>query len=99
MEGKYTKISAVVGVFALLLAIYQVYPRSHEDYSGEWNMTSKVEQAQLSNYIGMEIVWRLHLVQNGNQLQGTAEKISVNSKELDFNTRSSLYFNGTLEGS
>jgi hypothetical protein len=33
VEGKYTKISALVGVFALLIAIFQVYPRSTDDYS------------------------------------------------------------------
>jgi hypothetical protein len=98
MEGKYTKASAVVGFVALAITLWQVIPGSKKNYSGEWSMTSEIEHAQLTTYVGMKIEWVLHLTQSGNGLQGTAEKIAVNAEKIDFNSRTTLNLHGTLEG-
>ena len=97
MEGKYTKASAVVGFVALAITLWQIIPTSKKNYSGEWSMTSEIEEAQMTTYIGMKIEWILHLIQSGNDIKGTAEKISENGKKIDFKSRTTLNLQGTLE--
>ena len=98
MEGKFTKASAVVGVVALAITLWQVIPGTKQNYSGEWSMFSEVEDAQMTTYVGMKIEWVLHLTQSGHELRGTAEKIAVNGEKIEFKSRTSLNLQGTLDG-
>lgn len=59
-------------------------------------MNIHVEKAQFKTYIGLNIEWILHLVQIGDQLSGTGEKVSVNSSKINFKDRTTLKFNGNL---
>jgi hypothetical protein len=97
MEGKYTKISAIATVIALLIAAWQIFPKKKKGISGTWQMTSVVESADLKQYIGMESVWTLNLLQTGENISGTAEKITVNSQKLNYSDRSTLLLNGTIQ--
>lgn len=97
MEGKYTKIGTIVGVIGLLITLCQFIPKRTLQIDGEWNMTSIVNQAKLSIYIGMHIDWKIHFVRSGNKISGAGEKISVNGNELDFRDRTKIELEGTLK--
>jgi len=97
MEGKYTKVSALAGILALGITIWQVAPSSKTNHSGEWKMISKIETTEFKNFIGIEIEWVLHLSHSGNQISGTGEKISVNSERLNFRDRTMLTLSGTID--
>ncbi|MEM9546557.1 MAG: hypothetical protein AAGA77_11330 [Bacteroidota bacterium] len=98
MEGKYTKIGTVVGVIALLITIWQISRSQVASFEGEWIMTSQIEEAMKSDYIGMEIQWVLYLTQNGNAIEGTGEKIKVNGEDLDYTSRTKLELKGSIKG-
>jgi hypothetical protein len=96
MEGKYTKIGTIAAVLGLVIAGWQLFPKSEKDFSGTWEMNSVVEEATMKKYIGMETEWVIHLTQSGEQISGTAEKISVNSLKLDYKDRTTLVMSGKL---
>ena len=98
MEGKYTKIGTILGAVALLITIIQwVAPEKKTLLKGEWKMTSTVQEAKLSTYVGMEIGWQLLLIQDGKTVSGTGEKIRVNKNELDFKDRTRIELEGIIE--
>ena len=98
MEGKYTKAGTIIGLLGLLIALWSLMPKSSNNLAGEWLMTSKVNEADLSAYVGAEIQWRLFIVENQNTVKGTAEKVKINGKELDYRQRTSLEFEGVVDG-
>lgn len=98
MEGKYTKIGTIAGVIALLITLWQINTNNVSKLEGEWIMSSKVKEAKMNKYIGMNIEWTLHPIQNGNSLEGTGEKIKVNHEELSFSERTKIVIKGTVEG-
>lgn len=98
MEGRYTKAGTIIGLLGLLLALWSLIPKSTNNLAGEWLMTSKVNEADLSAYIGTEIQWRMFITENQNTIKGTAEKVKINGKELDYKQRTSLEFEGVVEG-
>lgn len=98
MEGKYTKIGTITGVIALLITIWQLLPSHTASFDGVWKMTAVVKEAKLSTYVGMSIEWKLHLIQDGNNIFGTGEKITVNGKRLNFAGRNNLELEGTIDG-
>lgn len=99
MEGKYTKASALIGVLALGIAIWQIIPATSNNFSGEWRIISKIKGAEMKKYVGMTIEWRFHLMQTGDRIKGAAEKITVNSNKLDYSERVTLTLEGSVEGS
>lgn len=99
MEGKYTKISAIVGILALGIAIWQLIPNDEKNYSGVWNVESEITSAKMNTYVGMKIQWIFTLSQSKNEITGSAEKISVNSMSISNAERTTITINGTLDGS
>lgn len=99
MEGKYTKISAIVGILALGIAIWQLIPNDEKNYSGVWNVESEIVSAKMNTYVGMKIQWIFTLSQFKNEITGSAEKISVNSMSISNAERTTITMNGTLNGS
>lgn len=97
MEGKYTKLGAVIALFGLVITIWQVLPNTNKNIDGEWTMTSKIKEADLKKYIGMEIRWRVFLTENGQKLKGTAEKVAINNSELDYNFRTTMDLEGNIK--
>lgn len=96
VEGKYTIIGSIAGVLCLLIAAWQLVPGSKKDISGTWKMTSVVESAAMTKYIGMKTEWIVHLAQSGDQISGSAEKIAVDNVPLDFKARNAMSINGKL---
>lgn len=99
MEGKYTKISAVVGILALGITVWQLMPNNEKNYSGVWNVESEITSAKMNKYVGMKIQWVFTLSQSKNEITGSAEKISINSMPIPNVERSTITMNGTLNGS
>lgn len=101
MEGKYTKISTIVAVFALGITLWQLLPSfsSKKNYSGVWRVESEIQSAKMNKYIGSKIQWIFTINQSGNDLYGSAEKVSVNSMRVPNDERNTITMNGTLEGS
>lgn len=98
MEGKYAKIGTIVAVITLLITIWQLRKDYVDSFKGEWLMNSKIQKAELTTYIGMEIKWKLYLTQSGKSVEGTAEKIEVNGTKLDYLERTSLDIKGSVNG-
>ena len=98
MDKKIAIIGTIVGVLALIVSIAQLIPKNTADCGGEWKMVVKVEEADMARYIGMELEWKLHLVQNGENIKGTGEKIKVNNEKLPYAQRSRLDLNGVIDG-
>ncbi|MDI1257210.1 MAG: hypothetical protein PSV16_14040 [Flavobacterium sp.] len=96
MEGKYTKISALVGIIALAIAIWQIYPKAKYNINGEWKMISQIEDSSLSTYKGMTVEWQMFICENANDIKGTAEKVKINNVELSAASRTSLEFEGHI---
>jgi hypothetical protein len=101
MEGKYTKISAAVGVIALLITAIPFYnsvtASESIDHSGVWKMQVTVIDAAYTSFRGMKIKWILQLTQQGEELTGTGEKISINDSMLPFSARTDITVKGTVK--
>jgi hypothetical protein len=97
MEGKYTKLSAGLGLIGVIIAIWQLIPAKDKNIDGEWEMTSKICHANLEEYVGMEFKWKLYLTESDKKVSGTAEKIAVNGKDIDFNRRTSMDLVGNIK--
>lgn len=97
MEGKYTKLGTIAGVLALAVTIWQILPKWDKKIDGEWVMTTKIKEADLKQYVGMEVKWKLFLTENEQRIKGTAEKIAINNKELDYALRTTLELEGNIK--
>lgn len=97
MEGKYTKAGTIIGLIGLIITVISFMPKSSNNLAGEWLMTSKVTKADMKAYIGAEVQWKMFITESDNKIQGTAEKIKINGVDLDYNERTSLELNGTIE--
>lgn len=97
-EGKYTKIGTVVGIIALVITIWQIWPTAKPSLDGEWKLTTEVSQSNYSAYVGEKIEWKMFLSENQNIIKGSAEKVKINGEELDSKGKTSLELEGSLKG-
>jgi hypothetical protein len=95
------KISKIAASITFIIGVWQFvelhYQKLENAYDGEWSMTSELESVQMSKYVGMKIVWVLHLSQTDSKLSGTTEKIFVNSFKLAFKERTCLNLQETIK--
>lgn len=100
MKKKFNKLNIILGFLASLIAvitfIIMFIPKSSNQLTGEWLMTSTIEEADLKAYIGSEAQWKMFMTECDNKIQGTAEKIKNNGVDLDYNQRTSLEFDGIM---
>lgn len=97
MEGKYTKLGTIAGILGLLVAVFQILPDRDKKIDGEWIMISKISEADLKQYIGAEVKWKLYITEKDHYVKGTAEKIAINNKDLDYALRTTLEFEGNIK--
>ena len=97
MEGNYTKLGAIAGIIGVVITTFQLLPKSDNKIDGEWIMISKVREADLRQYIGMEIKWKLFITESEQKIKGTAEKIAINNKDLDYSLRTTLEIEGNIK--
>ncbi len=97
------KVQLIVDIVALIFTVLQLLHtwqnKSDDDkkITGVWSMTSKVIEADLKKYIGLEIKWRLFLTEKDQRVKGTAEKIAVNNEELKFSDRTKMDLEGHIK--
>jgi len=82
----------------LVIAVIQLFPKADKKVDGEWEMISKVENADFKEYVGLEIKWKMFITEQDNKVKGSAEKIEINYKPLDYRIRTSMNFDGTIKG-
>ncbi|MGB3228822.1 MAG: hypothetical protein WBB02_12695 [Saprospiraceae bacterium] len=97
MEGKYTITSTIVGLLALIVTIWQLYPKTDKKINGEWIMISKINEADLKEYLGLEIQWKLFLTEKDQIIKGKAEKVTINNEKLNYDLRTSMDIEGNLK--
>lgn len=101
MEGKYTKAGTIFGLIGLLITIIvtiiSFIPKSSNNLTGEWLMTSKITKADLKTYIGAKVQWKMFITESDNKIHGAAEKIKINNVDVEYNQRTSLEFDGVIE--
>lgn len=78
-------------------AITELSPREL-DLTGRWLLRHVVQRSERAAFRGLELVFRVDLVQDGRRITGTAEKWRENGRELAPAARSRLEIEGTLEG-
>ncbi len=98
MEGKYTKIGAVIGVIGLIITIGQIRPKIDKKIDGEWIMTCKILEADLKAYEGKESKWKMFLTEKDQIVKGNAEKIEVDNTVLEYDQRTIMQLEGNLKG-
>lgn len=101
MRKKFNTLNVLIGFLASIVTVVgfvMIYiPKSPNNLTGEWLMTSKVEKSDFKAYIGADVQWRMFITECDNKVKGTAEKIKINGIDIDYNQRTSLEFEGVIE--
>lgn len=66
-------------LFALVIFLIKEYLFRNKNVSGEWKMINKTTQTAYHPYKNLCVEYKVHLMQQGNQILGRAEK----TKEID----------------
>ena len=98
MEGKYTKIATITGLIVLGITLWQLFSKSDKKLDGEWQMTTTVQEADLKDYKGLQIKWKMFITENSEDIKGTAEKTAINNIPLDYKIHTSMTFEGHIKG-
>lgn len=97
-EGIYTKLASIAGILALLIPVYYLIPKPDKKLDGEWEMTSIIKEADSKDFIGLKIKWKMFISEQENRVKGSAEKIEINNKSLNYQQRTTINFEGNIKG-
>ncbi|KKT86586.1 MAG: hypothetical protein UW86_C0028G0008 [Microgenomates group bacterium GW2011_GWA1_Microgenomates_45_10] len=59
----------------LFLFFYKELFRSNKNLSGEWGVINTVENSDYNPYVSLKVIWKMHILQNGDSVSGSGEKI------------------------
>ena len=62
-------------IISLLFFFISDFVFSPPNLNGKWEMVLKIDDTKYSKYEGLMLKYDVYLVQNGDQIEGTAEKI------------------------
>jgi hypothetical protein len=68
------------------------------DLTGKWLLRHVVRDSERRGYRGLELLFRVDLVQHGDRVTGTATKWRENGRPVRAQARSTLQIEGTLDG-
>lgn len=68
------------------------------DINGRWDLRNDVESTSHEPFAGMNLGYRLNLVQDGNRVHGRGQKISENGIQLLPSQRTPIEVEGRIEG-
>lgn len=70
-------ISNLIGgiIFTFLLFFLNEYILKMRNINGEWEMKNHIDKSTYNPHIGISIVYKVHIIQIGNEITGRAEKI------------------------
>ena len=101
MKKKFNNVNILVGFLAALVSIIgftmMIMPKSSNNITGKWHMSSKISNADKKAYIGAEVQWDMFLTENNNSVKGSAEKILINNIPVDYKQRTALEFEGVIK--
>lgn len=62
-------------IFTLILFLFKEYLLPKKNITGEWETLLKVVETSYNPYRNLGIQFKIHLLQNGNEILGSGEKI------------------------
>lgn len=68
------------------------------DLQGVWSMTTSVESATYPAYVGLRLGYVLELIQQGDRLTGTGQKVAENGRRLSGAARTPITVSGSVSG-
>jgi len=68
-----TVISGIV--LTLILFLFKEYLLPKKNITGEWKTKLKIKESSFNPFINLGIEFKIHLLQNGNEIIGSGEKI------------------------
>ncbi len=100
-QGILSNFLGGLGVVVLLFFSKEVF-RPKRNLTGEWEIENRVVRSSYKPYKGLRVIWKFHMLQNGDRLSGSGEKIKeirVDNTELEYNPpeRDSVELEGYLE--
>lgn len=94
---------SVIGglILALLFLAASDFAFKPPDLNGRWRIAMVTDRSSYTNYIGMVVLFEVMLHQNGNQLEGTAEKVAEISRGdlhvYDYSKRVRIELAGSID--
>ncbi|HEY6342020.1 MAG TPA: hypothetical protein VIY49_11045 [Bryobacteraceae bacterium] len=89
-------IAAIAGLMANLSSIGAFFQPS---LSGQWRLTLTIRQSSYKEYIGQSATFQVFLVYDGNNLNGSGEKIQVDGKDIPVGQHQPITMTGEISGS
>mgnify|MGYP001612079388 CR=1 FL=1 len=97
-------LANVIGGLILVVILFlwkETFNRRH-NLTGEWEVINTVLETSYNPYLGLKVVWKMHILQNGNNISGSGEKIKDIEKigiekELEHSKRDSVEIEGYIE--
>jgi hypothetical protein len=73
-RGIWANFFGGLGLAALLFFIRETF-RPKQNLSGEWIVENTVTNTAYNPYVGMRVIWKVHILQNQYSITGSGEKI------------------------
>lgn len=70
--------------------------KSKKDLTGEWEVHHHVADSDFRSYRGMNHLFKVYFIQDGNRLIGEGEKVQVNGAQLKSEERTTIHFEGKI---
>lgn len=70
---------------------------TEKNIEGEGKMVTQFGNANLREFVGIKIEWKMFLYERQGLLKGSAETVRINDMDLDYNIRTNLEFEGTIK--
>ena len=92
-------IATLIAVVAALLAIWE-YRQLHPSYdlTGEWILTDTVTYSEHAPYVGIQVEFRIFIVQEGRRLNGVGEKWTDDWGNVPVSGRVPIEIEGVIRG-
>lgn len=70
-------LGTIIGglLFTVLLFLLNEYVLVKRNLTGEWKVITIIEKSSISKYENLKIEFKVHLIQKGNEISGSGEKI------------------------
>lgn len=94
--------STILGgiLLTLILFLLNEYVFRKKNFTGEWDVELTTHQTDYKKYQHMKLYYRVHLLQKGNELTGSGEKLKEilsDGKEMTYSEKSTVAINGYYE--
>ena len=97
---KVKKTIAVIGVIALLVALFldvndiRNLFKKRIDITGEWKLKFRIQESSYSQYVDKVAEYKVYFIQEGNKINGQGEKWKFDEKFVPYSEHSPLIIEG-----